>query len=156
MPHSISVAMIVKDESAQLAECLAGVRGIADEICIVDTGSQDDTLDIARQYGAKISVFIWCDDFSAARNESLRLCTGDWVFILDADERIAESDLPEMRALSAGPLDCGYRFVTRNYTKTTTVSEFQPCDGADPMAHGFGGWYPSAKVRLFPNHRGAR
>jgi len=148
--------MIVKDEARHLAECLDGMAGLADEVCIVDTGSKDATVDIARQYGARISVFIWCDDFSAARNESLRQCTGDWVLGIDADERIAAEDVAKIRSLAEGPINVCHRFVTRNYTNTETVSEFRPCATGDPVARGFAGWYPSAKVRLFPNHLGAQ
>ncbi len=155
MARSISVAMIVKDESEQLADCLASIQGLADQIRIVDTGSSDNTVEIARQYKADVTFFIWCDDFSAARNESLRGCKGDWVFVLDADERIAEEDLPKVRALTdASQIFC-YRFTTRNYTNTTSVGEFHPCAPDDPHAMGFAGWYPSVKVRLFPNNAGA-
>jgi tetratricopeptide (TPR) repeat protein len=148
--------MIVKDEAAHLPECLDSVRDIVSEICIVDTGSTDSTLEIVKEYKAKISVFIWCDDFAAARNESLRLCTADWIFVLDADERIAQDDLPALRSLARGSHDCCYRFTTRNYTDNASVSEFQTCDADDPNARGFAGWFPSTKVRFFPNKRGAK
>lgn len=156
MPRKISVAMIVKDESAHLADCLTSIKGLADEICIVDTGSRDNTIEIARKFGAKTSFFIWCNDFSAARNESLRLCTGDWVFVLDADERVSGDDLSRLRSLAEDSLDICYRLMTRNYTNTTSVGEFQASDTGDPLARGFSGWYPSSKVRFFPNNAGAR
>ena len=155
MARTISVAMIVRDESEHLAECLASIAGLADEICIVDTGSRDNTVEIARQLKAKMSFFIWCDDFAAARNESLRLCTGDWVFILDADERLDKEDFAGIRMLLDGPRNAAYRFTTRNYTNTTSVSDFHR-DPDDTHAGGFAGWYPSTKVRLFPNHANAR
>lgn len=148
--------MIVKDESEQLADCLASIESLADQIHIVDTGSSDNTVDIARQHKAEVTFFIWCDDFSAARNESLRGCKSDWVFILDADERIAPEDLPKIRALTDSSQIFSYRFTTRNYTNTTSVSEFHPCSPDDPHARGFAGWYPSVKVRLFPGNAGAR
>jgi len=153
---SISIAMIVKDESENLAECLDSIRSVADEICIVDTGSLDNTVAIARDHGAKVGVYLWCDDFAAPRNESLRMCTGDWVFVVDADERIAPEDLPRLRELAHGPSDVCYRFTTRNYTNSNTISDFQPCAENDENAQGFAGWYPSTKVRFFPNGRGAR
>ncbi len=156
MARPISLAMIVKDESEVLEECLTSVAGVADEICIVDTGSQDNTLEIAKRFNAKVSFFIWCDDFSAARNESLRQCTGDWIFVLDADERIAPEDLRRIRALSEGPPNVCYRFTTRNYTNAENVSEFERCAIDDPNAKGFAGWYPSHKIRFFPNRVGAR
>jgi glycosyltransferase involved in cell wall biosynthesis len=152
----ISVAMIVRDESAHLAECLSCIAPLADEICVVDTGSVDDTVSIARQYGCHVARFPWRNDFSAARNVSIDACRGDWIFVLDADERIAPEDLERIRGLmAAGPSVC-YRMITRNYTNTTNLSDFVFCSPEDPWARGFAGWYPSGKVRFFPNGVGAQ
>ena len=156
MPPTISLAMIVKDESGQLAECLSCIRDAIDEICVVDTGSTDNTREIARRFDVRLRSFLWYNDFSAARNESLYMCTGDWVFILDADERVAREDLRRLRALAQGPQDSCYRFITRNYTNSKHLSEFHACPPDDPNARGLAGWYPSGKVRLFPNGRGAK
>ncbi len=156
MARSLAIAMIVKDESAHLAGCLDSARAIADEICILDTGSRDDTVAIARRFDAQVGLFTWCDDFAAARNESLRLCSADWIFMLDADERLARADVPKIRTLADGPLACCYRMLTRNYTNAEGVSEFRPNRRGSPHAHGFAGWFPSWKVRMFPNHPGAR
>jgi tetratricopeptide (TPR) repeat protein len=148
--------MIVKDEADQLTDCLKSVQGLVDEICVVDTGSRDNTLEIAKSFKARTSVFIWCDDFAAARNESLRLCTKDWILVLDADERIAPQDVRRLRQLSHGPGDCCYRLTTRNYTNAASVAEFRPCPPGDPFAKGFAGWFPSTKARFFPNRKGAK
>jgi len=148
--------MIVKNESARLPECLASVANIVSELCIVDTGSSDNTLEIARGAGAKISVFLLCDDFSDARNESLRLCNEDWILVLDADEVIAAEDRTKLKRFAQGPQDCCYRFVTRNYTNDRDIVDFCPCAADDPYARNFAGWHPSHKVRMFPNNRGAR
>ncbi len=151
----ISVAMIVKDEASFLGECLEGLRGLAEEFCVVDTGSSDDTVAIAERFGCRVAHYAWNNDFAAARNESLALCTGDWIFVVDADERIVPGDLQGIRALTErGPRYC-YRFITRNYTHNTRVSEFTACPPDDALARGFAGWFPSGKVRLFPNHVGA-
>jgi tetratricopeptide (TPR) repeat protein len=85
---TVSVCMIVRDEQESLPRCLESVRRLADEIIIVDTGSQDATVDIARRLGAQVHGFPWCDDFSAARNESLRHATSDWILVLDADDEL--------------------------------------------------------------------
>ncbi|MCC6156049.1 MAG: tetratricopeptide repeat protein [Candidatus Hydrogenedentes bacterium] len=156
MAATIALAMIVKDEEDQLGDCLASVRDIVSEICIVDTGSTDFTMEIARRFGAKIGVYLWSDDFSAMRNESLRLCTADWIFVLDADERIAKEDLPRLKALAKGPHDCCYRFTTRNYTNNKDIADFQPSEPGDEHNKGFAGWFPSSKVRFFPNRRNAK
>ena len=86
MKTSISVCMIVKNETANLARCLQSVKDIADEIIIVDTGSEDQTVQIAQAFTDKVFHFDWSDDFSAARNQSLKQATGDWILIIDADE----------------------------------------------------------------------
>jgi tetratricopeptide (TPR) repeat protein len=80
--------MIVRDEERHLAGCLESVADLVDEIVVVDTGSTDSTPEIARRFGARVFPFQWVDDFSAARNESLRHATGEWIFWLDADERL--------------------------------------------------------------------
>lgn len=86
MEPGISLCMIVKDEEDGLRSCLESVRGIVDEIIIVDTGSADDTLRIAALYGAKIIRAEWNGDFAAARNQSLTAATQPWILVLDADE----------------------------------------------------------------------
>ena len=103
----LSLAMIVRDAAEPLADTLESMQGVADEIVIVDTGSTDDTREIARRYGAKVVDFRWVDSFAAARTESLRHATGDWILWLDADENqikqviwnIASNGL---RAMSSG------------------------------------------------------
>ena len=84
----ISVCMIVKNEEANLARCLSSVKSVADEIVIVDTGSTDRTVEIAKEFGAKLGYFEWINDFSAARNYGLSLATGDWLLIMDADDEL--------------------------------------------------------------------
>jgi len=83
--------MMVRNEEANLPRCLESIRGIVDEIVIVDTGSTDNTIDIARSYGAKVYEHPWQDDFSLHRNQSLDYATGDWVLIIDADEEFVMS-----------------------------------------------------------------
>lgn len=80
--------MIVKNESQNLAKCLASVKPYVQEMVVVDTGSEDNTVDIAKQYGAKLGYFQWCDDFAAARNYALSLVETDWILSLDADEEM--------------------------------------------------------------------
>ncbi|MDB6041130.1 MAG: hypothetical protein JWM99_4971, partial [Verrucomicrobiales bacterium] len=84
----LSVCLIVKDEEKFLRQCLQSIRNLANQIVVVDTGSTDRTVEIAREFGAEVYSFIWSDDFAAARNEALKHATGDWVLMLDADEEL--------------------------------------------------------------------
>lgn len=86
----ISLCMIVRDEEARLARCLESVEGVVDELCVLDTGSTDGTVELAEAAGARVERFEWCDDFAAARNASLSMASGDWILVLDADEALAD------------------------------------------------------------------
>src|SRR5579859_1668159 len=117
MAH-VTLCMIVKDEEAVLAECLASVRGLVDDMVVVDTGSRDATPHIARKAGARVVSFTWHDDFAAARNEALRHVRqgsharhaeqNAWVLQIDADERLAPVTRNGLRpALDQSSFDCG-------------------------------------------------
>lgn len=86
----ISLCMIVKNEGEQLRRCLDSYKELVEEIIIVDTGSWDDTVQIAREYTQKVHRFEWIDDFAAARNDALSFATKDYVFVADGDEYIDE------------------------------------------------------------------
>jgi glycosyltransferase involved in cell wall biosynthesis len=97
----VSLTMIVKNEEVNLPKCLESVRGVFDEIVIVDTGSTDRTVEIARWFGARVFHFPWIDDFAAARNEALSHATGDYAFWLDADDVVEPDQVVKLRALLA-------------------------------------------------------
>jgi tetratricopeptide (TPR) repeat protein len=92
----ISLCMIVKNEADTLARCLQSVRGVADEIIIVDTGSTDSTVSIARSFGARIIPFPWNGDFASARNAGLAGARGTWILVLDADEELEPGSKKEL------------------------------------------------------------
>ena len=96
---SISVCMIVKNEEAVLARCLDSLKGIADEIVIVDTGSTDRTKEIASLYTSRIYDFTWVYDFAAARNFAFSKATCDYIYSADADEVLEEKDREKFLAL---------------------------------------------------------
>jgi tetratricopeptide (TPR) repeat protein len=103
----ISACLIARDEEAMLPACLASLAGAVDEVIVVDTGSRDRTAEIAIEAGAKLVRFAWCDDFAAARNASLDAATGDWILILDADERLGKGAAVALRAAVRGAtFDC--------------------------------------------------
>jgi len=91
--------MIVKNEEKHLADCLLSVAGVSVNKDVVDTGSPDGTKESARRFGATVHDFAWVDSFAAARNESLRHATGEWIFWLDGDERLDEANLRKLRRL---------------------------------------------------------
>ena len=93
--------MIVKNEEDVLARALDSVKELADEIIIVDTGSEDRTKDIARHYTQKVFDFEWEDDFAAARNFACRKASMDYWMWLDADDIVTENELKKMKALKS-------------------------------------------------------
>jgi hypothetical protein len=97
----LSVCMIVKNEERFLGQCLASVKEIADELIVIDTGSIDRTVEIAREHGAQVGHFEWCNDFAAARNASIALATGDWILFLDADEELSPAEKQTLPTLLA-------------------------------------------------------
>jgi len=111
----VSLCMIVKDEEAMLPDCLASVRDVVDEIVVVDTGSSDRTVEIARTHGARVDRFAWNDSFSDARNHSLALCEREWALLLDADERLMPEDIQKLRDLTASSDADGAHFKVLNY-----------------------------------------
>ena len=95
----LSIAMIVKNESSCLKECLESVKD-ADEIVIVDTGSEDNTLEIAKQYTDKVysgEEYKWIDDFAHSRNQARSKCTGDWILTIDADEVLEKGGIEKVK-----------------------------------------------------------
>ncbi|WP_127585516.1 glycosyltransferase [Paenibacillus koleovorans] len=111
---TISLCMIVKNEEDALGRCLSSVRGIADEIVIVDTGSTDRTKEIAASFDARIFDFEWIDDFGAARNFAFSKATQPYIMWLDADDLIEEEDRGKLLELKR-TLDPDVDSVTMPY-----------------------------------------
>jgi glycosyltransferase involved in cell wall biosynthesis/Flp pilus assembly protein TadD len=134
---SVSLCMIVKNEEENLADCLASVGDFAGEVIVVDTGSTDRTVEIAQALGARVEHFTWIDDFAAARNESIKYATGDYIFWMDADDRL-ELDGPAKlkQAMASGQ------------------SEVYMCRVVSGSASGEKTEAIVEHLRLFPNHRG--
>lgn len=95
----ISLCMIVRDEAEDIADCLRAAEPFVEEMIVVDTGSTDDTVQIAKECGAEVHKFEWNDDFSAARNASLEHAKKRWVLVLDADERVDVNTLEGLEDL---------------------------------------------------------
>ncbi len=95
----ISACVITKNEEKNLPLWLDSMKRVADELIVVDTGSEDGTVEAARKGGAKVFFFPWIDDFSAAKNFALEKATGEWILFLDADQYFAEESYPKVRAV---------------------------------------------------------
>ena len=102
MKLPISVCMIVRDEEKNLPRCLGSIAPHVQEMVVIDTGSQDRSVEIARSFGATVGFRAWDDDFAAARNASLELAKEPWILVLDADEEFA-STLPALEKALEGP-----------------------------------------------------
>jgi len=111
---TFSLCMIVKDEEPVLARCIQSVHGIFDEIIIVDTGSTDNTKQIARQFTKRIYNFEWVDDFAKARNFSFSKSTKDFIMWLDADDIITDENREKILQLK-NTLDPNTDMVTMKY-----------------------------------------
>ena len=116
----LSAAMIVRDEAEHLDACLTSLDGLVDEIVVVDTGSTDDSVEVARRHGAVVGHEPWQEDFSTPRNRSLDLASGEWILYIDADERARAGDHAAVRkqlASATNHVSFRVRFVPRvNWT----------------------------------------
>ena len=101
VPATVSLCMIVKNEEANLADCLRGMNELVNEIVVVDTGSTDRTKAIAEEHGARVIDFPWVDSFAAARNVAIENATSDYIFWLDADDRVDATNRSQIRELFA-------------------------------------------------------
>jgi tetratricopeptide (TPR) repeat protein len=134
----LSLTMIVKNEAGTLGRCLASVRDIMDEIIVVDTGSSDNTKEIAHHHGAYVFDLPWPDSFAAARNESIRHATGQWLLWLDADEYFDDTNRDKLRQLLGSLGDDNTAYVLRQRSPSNV----------SPTLVG--------QVRLFRNHPAVR
>src|SRR5437762_2853976 len=100
---TISLCMIAKDEEETIGQSLASARAFVDEMIVVDTGSTDRTVEIAKAAGAKVFHFPWQNDFAAARNAAIEHATGDWILSLDADETLDSDHAANLRAVIERP-----------------------------------------------------
>lgn len=135
-PAGISLCMIVKNEERFLAQCLESARPIVDEIIVVDTGSTDATMDIARRFGATVIERAWRNDFAWARNQAIDAATKRWILILDADEELLPESFAALEELKTTP------------AATTGIwlrcfNEADDYQGTGAMSH--------LLVRIFPN-----
>lgn len=148
----ISLCMIVKNEETCIDAALHSVRDLVSEMIVVDTGSTDRTPQIARELGARVFQFTWCDDFSAARNFSLSHAREKWILCFDADEIIDQFDIPKIRSLCTEESHlAGYFLTQRNYTNDHRRQNFVFCQGTYPDRETARGYVPVERITLFRN-----
>ena len=135
---SISLCMIARNEEKCIAQCLDAFKDHVQEIIVVDTGSTDRTVEIARSYGAEVRSFPWVNDFAAARNVSIQNVKGDWILRMDADEWSEPAEMIKLlNAAASGAADL-------YFCKTVSSDLYED----DPNAYGV------QNLRLFKNHLG--
>ena len=138
----ISACLITRDEADFLPECLRSIHSAVDEVVVVDTGSRDATVRIAREFGCTVLHHTWDDDFAAARNVGIAAATGDWLLVIDADERLIGGE--RLRALAGGADAATGGFLVER---------------EDVVRHARTGRterYPIGMVRLFRRHPSIR
>lgn len=147
--------MITKNEEKYLEQCLNSVKNIIDEIVIVDTGSTDNTKNVAKKYKAKIFDFKWADDFSTARNESLKHATKDWILVMDADEIIEKKDLEKIKNSieNAEENVAGFSLEQRSYINNYFEGAIKNDSDFDRVKD-YPFYIPHFLVRLFRNRLG--
>ncbi|MBI4145346.1 glycosyltransferase [Candidatus Woesearchaeota archaeon] len=151
---TLSLCMIVRNEEKWLSQCLDAAKPFVDEIIVVDTGSSDSTMDIARRFGATVVETPWEHDFSKAKNVALENATKDWILVLDADERVAAEDFKRLRTLMDASGVDAFRLELRNYVPKAGIGCVS-CVPSD-MTMQSRAYRPIKLVRLFRNMKGFR
>lgn len=136
---NVTVVILTKNEELNIASVIENAKSVSDNILVVDSGSTDKTVELARENGAKVVFREWDNDFSAQRNFALEYVDTDWVLYLDADERLNERLVSDMKSVVEYEKLAMYRFVRRN-------SAF----GRD-FKYGVLG--PDSVIRLFPKYK---
>ena len=151
---SISLCMIMRDNAKILARCLNSVKGLVDEIIIVDTGSKDNSVEVAVSQGAKVFFDAWHDDFSRPRNIGIEKATCQWVLIMDPDEMLLQKDHNAIKWLTRTKKFDTFWITTYNYGPYTLKMDYKFVPvGGDPLGK-YKGYTPSTKTRLFKNGLG--
>src|SRR3989344_3940980 len=150
--EGIAVCMIVKNEEKFLENCLNSVKNLVDEIVIVDTGSTDRTIEIAKRFTDRIFCFEWKNDFSLARNFSISKTDRRWILVIDADEVIAEKDAEKIKKLVNENEANAYYFIWRDYTNDTGIVGWKSSEGDVYLeSKKAAGFTETPVLRLFEN-----
>ena len=163
--HRIALVMIVRNEARCLARCLSSVRPWVDQLIVLDTGSTDETVSIAKSHGAQVAHFTWVDDFSAARNAALALSDADWNLVLDADEALLEGGPCLMQLRDQAPTFLGSIEVVSCFQNNGDKIGERGDSGADSAVAQASSWLPrvlpcgtryEGRIHEQPVHAGPR
>lgn len=124
MPVTIGLCMIVRNEEENLPRCLNSVRGLVEETVIVDTGSTDNTIAVAKERGADVYYYQWDNSFANARNFALSKAKSEWVLLLDADEALDQASVETVRNFVNTTDKDGAHFCVRNYTGAYSADSY--------------------------------
>lgn len=134
----LSVAIITKNEEDRLHDCLKSISFV-DDIVVVDSGSTDRTVDIAREFGCSVFVEEW-KGFGLQKNSAVQKCKNKWILILDADERIPDETRLKIIEILRNPSADAYTFPRKNFFNGKWIKH--------------GGWWPDEVTRLFKKDKG--
>jgi tetratricopeptide (TPR) repeat protein len=158
MRPTLELSMIVKNGGRPLERCLASVRDAVDRIVIGDTGSTDETAEIAARFDAEVIGIPWEGNFAAARNLVLRQASCDWVLVLDADEMLDPDGARSLRPLLATTDRCAFNVMVWNYVKQWNSRSGTDGPVANPgtltAADAYPAYIASVNTRLFRRHPG--
>jgi glycosyltransferase involved in cell wall biosynthesis len=121
----IAATLIVKNEAQVLGACLESVKNVVDEIVVVDTGSSDESIAIAREHGALVHELAWTGDFAAARNAALELTSCAWILYIDADERLDAVERASVEELLGDASEVAFRILLKPDSLSTPYREFR-------------------------------
>lgn len=138
---SLSVAVITQNEAENLPDCLKSVA-FAEQIVVVDSGSSDNTVEIARSFGCEVFLEPWRGGFGAQKQCALDQCRHPWILVLDADERIPPETALIIKDIVArnSPMAAGYSFPRKNFFQGRWIKH--------------AGWWPDRIIRLFQKDLG--
>jgi glycosyltransferase involved in cell wall biosynthesis len=139
--NKLSVCLITKNEAGSLGACLASVLPVADEVVVVDTGSMDKTVEIAEQFGARVFLHEWKNDFSEARNLSLSLASHPWIMWIDADETLDPASIPVIKSIKETAPGKAYSCLCKNVNSCEAAQDFVKSE-------------IFKRINIFPNFKG--
>lgn len=153
---TITLCMIMRNNEKTLERCLRSVDGLVNETIIVDTGSTDNSIQIAESFGALVLKDLWQDDFARPRNIGIEQAQGQWILIMDPDEITLQKDHHDILWLTRAKNFDAFWLTTRNYGPYTYRMDYTFCkQDKDPLAK-YEGYVPSTKTRFFKNGLGIR